>query len=83
MDKEYLQDVHIYLKEKWTEYKFADRSQRALIEKWVISYSRSLDDELYGLLNENAASGLFKHGFFEADLERCMSILERMLDSDS
>ena len=46
----------------------------------VRCYSNNLPDELYFALNQNSASGLFRPGFFESDLDRSISLLTGMLD---
>lgn len=80
MDREYLQGVYDYLNNQHTEYYLATKkAQKSTVEDRVRSYSHNLKDELYLTLNENRASGLFEHGFFESDLSRSLRILKDTL----
>lgn len=81
MNKEYLKGVYDYLNEQYKEYYFATKkSQKGIVEDRVRSYSHNLKDELYFFLNENRASGLFEHGFFESDLSRSLRKLKDILE---
>jgi len=80
MDKEYLQNVYDYLREENREYYLATKeSQKTMIEKRVRLYSHNIKADLYCILNENAGSGLFEHGFFQTDLSRSLKILKDLL----
>ncbi len=63
-----------------SEYYSANGRARDRIADNVRSYGDNLPDELYFELNQNNASGLFRHGFFESDLDRSISLLSGMLD---
>lgn len=63
-----------------SEYYSANGRARDRIADNVRRYGDNLPDELYFELNQNSASGLFRHGFFESDLDRSISLLSGMLD---
>ena len=62
-----------------SEYYSASGRTRERIADNVRCYGNNLPDELYLELNQNSASGLFKPGFFESDLDRSISILSGLL----
>ena len=62
-----------------SEYYSASGRTRERIADTVRCYGNNLPDELYFELNQNSASGLFKPGFFESDLDRSISILSGLL----
>jgi hypothetical protein len=62
-----------------SEYYSASGRTRERIADNVRCYGNNLPDELYFELNQNSASGLFKPGFFESDLDRSISILSGLL----
>lgn len=62
-----------------SEYYSASGRTRERIADIVRCYGNNLPDELYFELNQNSASGLFKPGFFESDLDRSISILSGLL----
>ena len=64
-----------------SEYYSASGRTRDRIADNVRGYGNNLPDELYLELNQNSASGHFRHGFFESDLDRSISILSGMLDT--
>ncbi len=58
------------------------KKNKEWIEMSVRDYANNnLSDDLYLDLNENAASGLFQHGFFLSDLERSVSMLRRKIEA--
>ena len=63
-----------------SEYYSATGRTRERIADNVRCYCNNLPDELYFELNQNSASGLFRHGFFESDLDSSISLLSDMLD---
>ncbi len=63
-----------------SDYYSSSGRARDRIEDNVRCYGNNLPDELYFEFNQNSANGLFRHGFFESDLDRSISILSRMLD---
>lgn len=80
MEKEYLKGVYNYLEDQYADYNTSNSSkQKSMIETRVRSYSRGFDDELYLILNEGSASGLFEHGFFNSDLSRSLRILKDLI----
>lgn len=57
------------------------KERREWIERRVRTYAdNNLSGDLYLDLNEDSASGLFRHGFFLSDLERSVSILRKMIN---
>lgn len=62
-----------------SEYYSASGRTRERIADNVRCYGNNLPDELYFELNQNSASGLFKPGFFESDLDRSINILLGLL----
>ena len=63
-----------------SEYYSARGGARERVADNVRCYGNSLPDELYFELNQDSASGLFRPGFFESDLDRSISLLSEMLD---
>ena len=63
-----------------SEYYSAGGRTRERVADNVRSYGNNLPDELYLELNQNGASGLFRHGFFESDLDRSIRLLSDMID---
>ena len=63
-----------------SEYYSARGIARERVADSVRCYGNNLPDELYFELNQNSASGLFRPGFFESDLDRSISLLTGMLD---
>lgn len=78
LTKEYLQKVYDYLDEKWTKYCTCPREKNR-IEEIVQLYSQNMNDELYLILNEGRATGLFEHGFFERDMQNSFSKLTELI----
>lgn len=60
-----------------TKYFFAKGKEKNRIENDVRLYAEGIDDEIYLEMNNGAASGLFKSAFFESDLDRALTILEK------
>lgn len=56
--------------------KSTSRNEKERIESSVRHYASNLPGDIYVELNENAGSGLFRHGFFQSDMERCLRILK-------
>lgn len=54
------------------------KSDKDMIETCVRNYLKTLPNELYIELNEGAASGLCKPGFFKSDLSECIKRLKEM-----
>ena len=63
-----------------SEYYSAGGRARESVADNVRCYGNNLPDELYFELNQNSASGLFRHGFFESDLDLSINLLSDMLD---
>lgn len=80
LTKEYLRDVYDYLDKKWTEYQTRPR-EKSRVERIVQLYSHNIDDELYLILNEGRATGLFGHGFFERDMLHSFSKLTELINT--
>lgn len=80
MEKELLESVYKTLNRYQKEYFFTNtRKEKDLIENFVRNYLDSIPNELYLELNNGAGSGLCRRGFFESDLSKCLSVLERMI----
>lgn len=62
-----------------SDYNSSSGKTRDSIEENIRYYGNSLPDELYFELNQKSASGLFKRGFVELDLDRSIITLSRML----
>ena len=82
LTKEYLQNVYDYLYEKWTVY-CTSPSEKNRIERVVQLYSHNMNEELYLILNEGRAEGLFEHRFFERDLQNSFSKLTELIEKIS
>lgn len=59
-------------------YSTSGRARDRIVDS-VRRYGDNLPDELYFELNQNNASGLFRNGFFETDLDRSIGLLSAML----
>ncbi|MBQ8521473.1 MAG: hypothetical protein IJ456_08885 [Bacteroides sp.] len=80
MEKERLKEICSVLESYNRQYCLADKKRKDGVEKNVRSYVKTLPDELYLELNEGAANGLCRHGFFESDLSECIRILKNKLN---
>lgn len=81
MTKEEYQAIYDYLSELRREYTLARKSsERSRIESEASHYAKNLPFELYCELNDNAASGLFRHGFFESDMRYALRILKEKMN---
>ncbi len=79
MDKEKLQSVYNTLSRYRSEYYGSSGRAQSRIEESVRMYAETLPGDLYVKLNQGSGSGLFKHTFFQGDLDRSLSILEKEL----
>lgn len=83
MDKQKIKGIYEYLEAKRKEFAFArNKSEKERIERSVRNYAEYMDPDIYLYLNENAASGLFRHGFFESDLNNSLNKLQKLLDTN-
>ena len=81
MNMQDLESVYSYLEQKQKDYYTArTKSNKESIEKTVRNYAKGMDREIYLFLNENAADGLFSHGFFESDLNHSLTLLQKALN---
>lgn len=80
MDKEKLQSVYNNLSRYRSEYYGASGRVQSRVEEQVRAYVQTLPGELYVKMNQESASGLFKPAFFQGDLDRSLSILEKKLE---
>ncbi len=80
MEKKELQIVYNTLLQYWREYNGAGNNTQSRIEDSVRAYANTLPGDIYLLLNQGSASGLFRHGFFLNDLERSLTILHEELE---
>lgn len=79
MEEGRLRSILADLKRYRSDYYSASGRARDRIEDSVRCYGENLPDEIYFELNQNSASGLFRHGFLESDLDRSISFLSGML----
>lgn len=79
MDKEKLQSVYNTLSRYRSEYYGSSGRAQSRIEESVRMYAETLPGDLYVKLNQGSGSGLFEHTFFQGDLDRTLSILEKEL----
>ena len=81
MTKEEYQAIYDYLSNLSREYALAKRSsERSRIESEASHYAKNLPFELYCELNDDAASGLFKHNHFEFDINNALQILKEKMN---
>ena len=79
MDKKLL-SVYNTLSRYSREYYGSSGKTRSKIEENVRMYANTLPGDLYVMLNQGSASGLFRPTFFQVDLDRSLRILEEELD---
>lgn len=65
------------------EYYCADKKGKERVENKVRQYIKGVDDSIYLELNNGVASGLFRSAFFESDLDRAITILERDINNET
>lgn len=82
MDKAKLQEYYDYINEKSDEYFIANSGKRKdtttmnRVADTLREYSESfMDGDTYITCNNGLASGLFRHGFVETDINRSLHIL--------
>ena len=78
MDKEELQSVYNTLSRYRSEYYNSSGKAQSKIEESVRLYGDRLPGDLYCILNQGSASGLFRPAFFQGDLDRSLRILEEL-----
>lgn len=76
MEKEKMQEVYNTLSQYSREYYGSSGRVRSRIEESVRLYANTLPGDLYVMLNQGSASGLFRPAFFQGDLARSLRILE-------
>lgn len=79
MDKDKAKEYLRFIDEKYTEW-YTHPKERTKIAEEIRSVANNWDDEIYLLLNEGRATGLFEHGFFESDIERAFMMLKDIVD---
>lgn len=80
IEKNKLKSILAHLEKCRSEFISASGRARDRIADGVRCYANNLPDELYFELNQNSASGLFRPGFFESDLDRSIGLLSDMLN---
>ena len=80
IEKNKLERILSDLERYRSDYNSSNGRARQNVADNVRCYGNNLPDELYFALNQNSASGLFRPGFFESDLDRSISLLTGMLD---
>lgn len=82
MTKEEYQAIYNYLSSLSGRHASAKRSsERNRIEREAFYYAKNLPFELYCELNDDAASGLFRHGFFESDMSHVLRRLKEKMSN--
>lgn len=79
MDKTKAKEYLRFLDEKYSEW-YTQSKQRSRIAEEIRSVAQYWDDEIYLYLNDGRATGLFKHGFFESDVQKSLSLLKGIVD---
>lgn len=74
-----MQEVYNTLSQYSREYYGSSGRTRSRIEESVRMYANTLPGDLYAILNQECASGLFRPTFFQGDLDRSLRILEEEL----
>lgn len=80
------EEIYDYLHEKWVNYILShDTEEKENIEDCVRSFiENNVSGSLYREFDvNNTGDTLFKHGFFEVDLERALTVLENKLNTDN
>lgn len=80
IEKNKLERILSDLERYRSDYNSSSGRAREKVADNVRCYGNNLPDELYFELNQNSASGLFKPGFFESDLDRSIGLLSDMLN---
>ena len=80
IDENKMKSILADLEKYRSEYYSARGRTRERVEDCVRSYANNLPDELYFKLNPNSASGLFRPGFFESDLDHSIDFLSNMMN---
>ena len=81
MDKEKAKEYYDYLKDKYTEWYTSKPKQRSKVQNEIYATAMHWDDEIYLHLNDNRATGLFEHGFFESDIQKAFRLLKEIIDN--
>lgn len=79
MGKEKMQEVYNTLSQYRSEYYSSSGKAQSRIEECVRVYANTLPWDLYVMLNQGSACGLFRPAFFQGDLDRSLRILEEEL----
>ena len=77
MDKEDLQSIYNTLSRFKREYYGSSGRTQSNIEERVRMFAQTLPGDLYVRLNQGSAIGLYRSSFFQGDLDRSLSILEK------
>lgn len=76
-----LQTSYEVINEYYNDY-LTQPKRRNIIENNVRSYVNNLPDEIYLEASNGSASGLCSHGFFESDLQKVLSTLEKRINQE-
>ena len=82
MDKEKAKEYLKFLDEKY-EVWYTHPKERMRIAEEIMRTASNWDDEIYLLLNEGRATGLFEYGFFESDIKKAFMMLKEIIDEGS
>ena len=79
MDKDKAKEYYSYLDSRYTEW-YCNPKQRSSIEEEICRAAMQWDVDIYTHLNDGRATGLFKHGFFQSDIQKAFSLLKELID---
>lgn len=81
MTKEEYQAIYNYLSSLSGQHALAGKNERNRIESNAFYYAKNLPFELYSELNDDTASGLFRHGHFDSDMSNALRILKEKINN--
>lgn len=79
MNKIKAKEYYDYLDRKYTEWYTSNPKLRSKIQSEIYETAMQWDDEIYLHINDNRATGLFEHGFFESDIQKAFRILKDII----
>jgi len=69
----------VFLDRKYTEWCTRPKQQSKIASE-IYAEAMRWDDEIYLHLNDNRATGLFEHGFFDSDIEKAFRLLREIIE---
>lgn len=82
MDKEKAKEYYDYLDRKYIEWYTSKPKLRSKVQSEIYDTAMRWDDKIYLYLNDNRATGLFEHGFFESDMQKAFRLLKEIIDTN-